>query len=426
MAYNAIVCKVKTRPHPNADRLQLATVSGHQVVVGLNTKDGDMGLFFPTDGQLSKEFAEANDLLSRVDEKTGKRAGGFFCKNRRVRSQNFRMEKSEGFWCPLSYLDFTKGDTSTLNEGDILDSFNGVPLCNKYYTKATRTQMANNNSKVNKRETVMFKRHMETQQFKYFSRSIKEGAIAHLTEKVHGTSGRVGHVMESYIPDWVPNWTPNWFKEKFRKNEWSYLTGSRNVILEKSDGTGFYGTNQFRYDAAKDLYGNLHKGETVFFEIVGWANDSTPIMPSVHTKKLGDKEFTETYGEEMLYTYGQPQGTCTIYVYRITMTNEDGIETDLNWNAVKERCSELGVKHAPDICSAIVITEKNMDWFERFVGFTAKGKSMICPAHIKEGICIRIDNGRTPFILKEKSFEFGVLEGYIRDKDNYIDLEETA
>jgi len=51
MAYKAMIAKLtNVRPHPNADRLQLATLEGYQVIIGLNHKEGDVGIFYPTDG----------------------------------------------------------------------------------------------------------------------------------------------------------------------------------------------------------------------------------------------------------------------------------------------------------------------------------------------------------------------------------------
>ena len=137
MIYEAKITKlVNVRPHPNADRLQLATVSGYQIVVGLENYEGQLGIFFPCDGQLSQEYAESNDLIERKDPVTGERAGGYFSANRRVRSQRLRKEKSDGFWATLDTLAFTKVDPSSLTEGMVFDTLNGVPICNKYYTPA--------------------------------------------------------------------------------------------------------------------------------------------------------------------------------------------------------------------------------------------------------------------------------------------------
>ena len=47
--YNAYVTKLKNvRPHSNADRMLLADCFGNTICVGLNAKNGDIGVYFPT------------------------------------------------------------------------------------------------------------------------------------------------------------------------------------------------------------------------------------------------------------------------------------------------------------------------------------------------------------------------------------------
>ena len=64
MAYTGFVVKVEhLRKHSNADRLQIATFFGNGTIVGLDTKIGDIGIYFPVDGQLSERFCAVNDLV---------------------------------------------------------------------------------------------------------------------------------------------------------------------------------------------------------------------------------------------------------------------------------------------------------------------------------------------------------------------------
>ena len=63
MAYKAYVTELKNvRKHPNADRLLLGDCFGNTVCVNLDYVEGQLGVYFPTDGQLSVEFADANNL----------------------------------------------------------------------------------------------------------------------------------------------------------------------------------------------------------------------------------------------------------------------------------------------------------------------------------------------------------------------------
>ena len=66
MAYCGYIVKVEhLRKHMNADRLQIATFFGNDTIVGLNTQIGDIGIYFPVDGQLSERYCAVNDLVRR-------------------------------------------------------------------------------------------------------------------------------------------------------------------------------------------------------------------------------------------------------------------------------------------------------------------------------------------------------------------------
>jgi len=126
MSYDCIVAKInRIYKHPNADKLQLANILGYQVVVSLESKEGDIGILFPDDGQLSLEYCKANDLIAYKDE-NGNRKGGYFDDNRRVRAQKFRGERSEAYFAPVDSLLFTGYDLSKLKIGDKFNELNKI------------------------------------------------------------------------------------------------------------------------------------------------------------------------------------------------------------------------------------------------------------------------------------------------------------
>lgn len=181
----AVVTRINVQPHPNADRLQLGYCFGNQLIVGLDTHDGDLGVFFPTETQISKEFAVANDLIRRKDE-NGKIAGGMFDDNRKVRCQKFRGEKSEGFFAPLSYFHTLGIDTSKFKEGDCFDSLNGIPICKKFYSQKTRNAISGNKKEKKRGETEFFKCHFDTPQFRMNLKEFKKGDLITISSKLHG------------------------------------------------------------------------------------------------------------------------------------------------------------------------------------------------------------------------------------------------
>lgn len=130
--YNAYVTTIKNlRKHPNADRLQLGECFGNTVCVSMEYTDGQIGVYFPTDGQLSVEFADANNLLRKKDV-DGNNIGGYMDPDKRnVTSIRLRGEKSDGLFLPLACLE-SFGDVSNLKVGDVITTFNGHEICTKY------------------------------------------------------------------------------------------------------------------------------------------------------------------------------------------------------------------------------------------------------------------------------------------------------
>ena len=140
--YNAYIAEVKElRKHSNADRLQVATFFGNDTIVGLDVKVGDIGIYFPVDGQLSEEYATENNLVRRKDE-NGNNVGGYLDPDKRnITALKLRGEKSDGLFMPLTSLEkFT--DITKLNVGDIINVLNGKVICQKYIPR-TSTIKAN-------------------------------------------------------------------------------------------------------------------------------------------------------------------------------------------------------------------------------------------------------------------------------------------
>lgn len=257
---------------------------------------------------------------------------------------------------------------------------------------------------------------------------------------IHNTSGRIGNVLvERDLGFWEK--IAKRLGIKVVENEWKYLNGSRRVVLEEKGNR--YHDPTIRDKAFKIFNGNLRKGETAYFEIVGYESTGASIMPSVETKSLGDKQFTKRYGDKMTYSYGCDPGKCEIYLYRMTMTNEDGHSVDYSWDDVVARGKEIGVKTVPHFYTTtwegIELDYRNQhgipqdveidnrdirDHFAKIVESLGIGPSSLDQRHIKEGVCVRIEGGLHNKTFKYKSFEFKVLEQIIKDH-NIIDPEEA-
>jgi hypothetical protein len=442
-SYKAIITKIKTSKHPNADRLQLGMCDKIMVVVGLDVKDGELGILFPPDGQLSKEYATANDLVGRTVN--GKREGGYFAKNRRVRAQTLRGAKSQGYWAPLSSLAFTNAAFSSFKEGDTFSTYGGTPICNKYFTPATLKSMNSRSSKLS--YNVEFPKHFDTNQLDRCYKDIPKPSNIVVTEKEHGTSGRTGKLLmtteykktiRETIGDFI---TTGIWTRSGQREEWKVVTGTRNVVLAEETNGGFYGCDDFRTGVLPGGLGYLlRKGEIIYYEIVGYANEDRPIMPSVGTLSLKSKSIKQAYGSTMTFKYGCAPGECKLHVYRIANINPDGFLIDLPWLQVVGRCKELGLTPVHTILSMSYNTKFEFDntdhskFYESHSGlirtildkFDSTAHSHWDASHIMEGIVVRVEHENGVYFLKHKSHEFYVLEGIIKENEDYVDIEEIS
>lgn len=438
MTYNAVVAEITNlREHSNADRLKLATVLGSQVVIGLDHYEGEKVIYFPTDGILSDEYCVENELYPIKDASGTKIGGGFFEPSKaRVRAQGFRGEKSDGFVADIESLAYTGYDLGKLSIGAQFSELNGHPICEKYFSPATIRAM-NGGTKQARKANVMFPKHVDTEQWAYNKDMIKPGTMCYVTEKLHGTSGRYSFSLVEKPMTGFKGFVRRKLFKIVAKKEWELLVGTRNVVLSDSSGVGFYGDDTFRYKVAEQLVGNLRQGEIIYGEIVGWANDTTPIMPKTSTKSLKKSDwFKELFEgsppDEMAYNYGCVQGQCDFYIYRIASSDADGNVIELSWPQVKARASELGLKVVPDIASVYIPEEEdyfhaNMEILEEGVEFGLDMLSRLDHTQIQEGVCVRLEqsDGSVKF-LKNKSYGFKLLEGIIKSDENYVDMEESS
>jgi hypothetical protein len=422
--YKAIVAKIETSPLPGSDNIVLGRVSGYHVLVSKDTVSGTIGIFFEAGGQLSEEFCKEHDLVRRKNE-DGTSAGGYFDPSRRVRAVKMRGMISEGFFCELDKLVFTGARLSDYKEGDQFDVVNGVPICNKYYTPRTRNAMQQNSEKVAKRENRMFAKHIDTEAFKRGVGLIPSDSLIIVTEKEHGTSHRIGCVLEETpikrhkLAAW---WAKLW-KLPTHTKAWITVHGSRNVVLS-DEKPGFYGSNAFRYRAVGSLA--LRKGEVVYGEIVGYTEGDSPVMNRQDLSGLKDKALEKVFGKVVTYSYGCEPGQAEFHVYRITQVNEDGYVTELSFFDMEKRCEELGVKSVK-VLDRFIYDGNESGLSARIEDLAEGGEpcSVLDSRHIKEGVVVRHESHYGVGWLKSKSRVFGILEGYLKDTD-YIDTEEAA
>jgi hypothetical protein len=359
MSHKAIVCSLKNvRPHNNADRLNVAVAAGHNVITGRNTYDGLLGLYFSCELQISEEFAKANNLVRRKDA-DGNNVGGLFGENRKVKTQKLRGEISDGFWIEITSLSsFGNLSVSALREGEEFDSFNGVLICNKYITPQTARAIANRTKNASKKVpvSVMFKENSDTAHLIRCINNINNGDHIIITEKLHGTSVRCGNMQVRRELRWYEKLLSK-IGIPIQNTEYQFMVGSRRVIKSlpyKGNAVIKHHDDDLWEKACEPLHGLIRKGEQFYGEICGYETSGKPIMQTVSNESLKDKKFVQKYGKQTTYSYGCPPGKFELYIYRITLTNEDGYTLDYPWEDVKKRCEQIAIKHVPEVSKPFI------------------------------------------------------------------------
>ena len=469
--YNAYICRLKNvRAHPNADKLLLGECFGNTVCVSLEYTNEQLGVYFPTDGQLSEEYCKYNNLVRKKDDANNNIGGYLDPDKRNVCAIRLRGEKSDGLFLPLASLLYTGIDIGELEEGFVFTAINGHEICQKYIPRKRGHESCNAGNRTRKKKAPvapLFAEHADTEQLAYNLSAFKPGDEIEITLKMHGTSGRTARlpVLKGYRRTLLDRILR---REGTPIYEDGYVSGTRRVVLENYEG-GFYGDNSFREKHSKFFEGKLMKGETAYYEIVGFTDSGSPIMGDGNNEKVG-KDFVKQYGKTTTFSYGcHPEGGRTlygkdheghfaireeipqsdIYVYRMTMTNEEGFVVEYTPDFMRYRCEQMGIKTVPVFWKGIITpttkTEECQEyacWCNEWIGACGgedaignmvkdiaekfyDGPDPIGKTHTREGVVVRIVNRPKFTAYKHKNFEFRVLEGIIKDTATAPDMEEA-
>jgi hypothetical protein len=183
-------------------------------------------------------------------------------------------------------------------------------------------------------------------------------------------------------------------------------------------------------------------------------------MASCDNKKLQDKDFIKQYGKTTTFSYGcepigfkvnpadpkMPTTTPTIdfstsqsdvYVYRMTMTNEDGNVVEYTPDFMRYRCEQMGVKAVPVFWRGTIPEIENDEALPKELWITPgsfvkdlvekyyDGPDPVGKTHVREGAVVRILNRPTFTAFKHKNFSFKVLENIIKLEAEAPDMEEA-
>ena len=341
--YCGTIVKINTLvPIENSDNIQHAIIMGNSVIVDKKTYIGDVGIYFPLETQLSKEYLKRNNLYRNgtLNEDTTKK--GYFEENGRIRCVKLRGNKSEGLYMPISSIKSFYEDAENLPEGEDFDVLNGIEICKKYIPKGVRTPglpgFKNKKGRSPKEEKLLpgqFKFHSDTGMLYKNMHRFNLDTFIDISYKMHGTSAIVSYIL--------CNKKLKWYEKILKKlgvnivdSEYDYIYSSRKVIKNEELNSGqnsYYDEDIWKITSEK-LKPFLQKGMTFYYEVVGFLPNGAYIQKD--------------------YDYGYEAKEHGIYIYRITYTNIDGKVFEYSAHQVKEFCIKHGLNSVDSLFQGTV------------------------------------------------------------------------
>lgn len=409
--YLAKVVKLSNlRKHSGADRLQVTTIDGNNIITGLAAKEDDLYVYFPLESALNKEYLSWSNSYEDKSLNQNPEVKGFFNKHGRVRAIRLRGERSEGYIIAASQLNDwlkTKNSNFNITSSEVdkeFDTISDILICQKYVNyeviKKIQNEQNNNKKKVAKESKLIdnqFRFHIDTAHLGKNSHNINPNDYINITNKLHGTSFVVSKVLCK---------KPLNLLEKVLKKiginivdkQYDIIYSSRKVVkngaLDNSNKKHYYDYDIWG-QISIELNEYLTEGMTFYGEAVGYTNNGEYIQKG--------------------YDYGCVVGDHKLYIYRITLTNISGKVFEFSTKQVKEYCDKYGLYYVPefyyglakDLFPEIPLTEH---WNKEFVNkLSEKYLEKDCDLCINnvpaEGIVVRRDVFDID-VYKHKSFKF--------------------
>lgn len=355
------------QPHSNADRLEIATVYGFQVIVSKGRyKVGDKAVYIPIDSVLPKNL---EDILFPEDSKIKLHSS-------RVRQIRIRGLASQGMLVNPDEIKTLVNPSYLKDEQDLKAILN----VKKYEPPVKQSNVSAGPKNRNKRNPhPLFHKYNGLDNIKWFPNKFSEQTDVVIQEKLHGTNARA-----SVLP-----FEANTLKKKILK------------LLRLAPAVeNCYGSNMVEISASKTYRGFY--GEDVY----GAVFNKLEIFKKL---KLGESVFGEIIGPGIQKGYSYGLSGHEFILFDVKRLMPDGTQVWLKPAEVKQFAIERGFKFVP------VVYEGP---FNRALAYElTKGPSVFDPKEkVREGIVIKAADNYS--IEGNKQALKWVSEDYLADTSN--------
>lgn len=412
--YCASIVKIERLiPIEGADSIVATPIFSNSVIVGKDTQIGTLGVYFPLECSISKDFLAVNNLLRDKEQNKDKDKTGFFEETGRVKALKLRGQKSEGFFIPLAGLKnyLPSINLEELPVGTDFDTIDGKTICKKYvtptqYSKNEHLEKNNNKKPINRESRIVdgqFTLHIDTENLKKNMYKLNPDDVVSISKKYHGTSFVVANILTRKKSNFLQK-----FFHLDPGTDYGLMHSSRRVIKdryfenEKNNQNHFYGYDLWD-EIADELKFCIPKGYTLYGEAVGFLRNGEAIQ-AIKGKP---------------YCYEAKENHYRLFIYRITYTSPQGHTIEFTWGQIKDFCKKNGLEYPKeyfygrlkDFYSDIKI---DASWHENFLSRLIDDKNInmgdvyceMNPGLPAEGIVLKRDSLFVDEVWKLKNFKF--------------------
>jgi hypothetical protein len=369
--YTATVVKLPVKQAVEGlDNLVMVEIFGNKCLIGKDSDESQLYLFFPSGTQLSPAFLKGNNLYreNQLNEDTNQK--GFFELNGRVKAIKFRGIISSGFVIPVHSLknlwtngidrDWACGEIVRLKEGDSFNECDHEEVCRKYVINvpAEPGQKKDRVTKVNNQLVDLmipnqFRFHSDTSHLANNLHQINPDDMILITDKWHGSSSILSKVL---INKKLNLWQKflNLIGGKIPNKEYGYIysSGKPKSNLPKGIEGAWINKNQDYYSsniwkrAFDDYKHALEDGISIYGELVGFEESGSAIQK-------GYDYGCVPHGLKGTIVDGvsvkETPGSYRMVVYRITYTKPDGSVIEFTWPQIREYCKKYNLETVKEI-----------------------------------------------------------------------------
>ena len=294
--------------HPNADKLDVATVKGWFCIVGRGQfQKGDKCLYIPIDSVLPEDLVNKLFKDSKIRPVRG-----------RIRTVKIRGQVSQGLVVRLEDAGLD-GHKVGENVADLLKIA-------KYEPPVQMSPASNAHATSKKQTNSNFRKYTEIENFKNHVNVFEEGEQVSITEKIHGSNFRCGYVKTEVNTLWKK------IKKLFGKlPEFEFVYGSHNVQLQD--------LSRPRPAYYSELKKNIYWEAIEKYDLRSKLKDLEDEIGSVVV-------YGEVYGDGIQkgYTYGHKTGERSLVVFDVMV---DGRYLDVH--EMKSFCKLFNLPTAPEL-----------------------------------------------------------------------------